>query len=160
VTPAQPVGAVSVQVTNPDGQSAASPATFTYVVPITVTGVAPNNGSANGGTAVTITGTNFVSGATVMFGGVAATSVSVVSATQITATTPAHSAGAVDVQITNPTGQAAVAASAFTYNVSFSTSGNPTITAITPNNGSTIGGTAITITGSNFQTGAAVTVGG
>ena len=35
----------------------------------TVTSVSPNSGSAAGGTAVTITGTNFVSGATVAFGG-------------------------------------------------------------------------------------------
>ena len=41
-------------------------------------------------TAVTITGTNFASGATVTFGGSAATSVVVVSSTTITATTPAR----------------------------------------------------------------------
>src|SRR5262249_24494140 len=35
----------------------------------TVTSVTPNNGTAAGGTAVTIAGTNFVSGATVTFGG-------------------------------------------------------------------------------------------
>ncbi|WP_197081956.1 IPT/TIG domain-containing protein, partial [Silvibacterium bohemicum] len=34
----------------------------------TVSGVSPNNGSTGGGTAVTITGTNFASGATVTFG--------------------------------------------------------------------------------------------
>src|SRR6266849_2493375 len=50
-----------------------------------------------GVTAVTITGTNFVTGATVMFGGTGATSVVVVSATQITATTAAHAAGGSEV---------------------------------------------------------------
>ena len=61
-----------------------------------------------GGTAVTITGTNFAAGATVTFGGTAATSVVVVSGTQITATTPAGSAGAVTVTVTNPERRAGV----------------------------------------------------
>ena len=51
---------------------------------------------------MTITGTNFAAGATVTFGGTAATNVVVVSSTSITATTPAGSAGAVTVTVTNP----------------------------------------------------------
>ena len=65
----------------------------------TVTGVSPNTGGIAGGTSVTITGTNFVTPATATFGGVAATSVVVVNATTITAVTPAHAAGAVDVVV-------------------------------------------------------------
>ena len=42
--------------------------------------------------AVTITGTGFLAGATVKLGGTAATGVSVVNSTSITATTPAHAA--------------------------------------------------------------------
>ena len=49
---------------------------------------------------MTITGTNFVAGATVTFGGTAATNVVVVSSTTITATTPAHAVGAVTVTVT------------------------------------------------------------
>ena len=63
----------------------------------TVTSVAPNTGPDTGGTSVTITGTNFVATASATFGGVAATNVVVVNTTTITATTPAHAAGAVDV---------------------------------------------------------------
>ena len=44
---------------------------------------------------MTLTGTDFTTGATVTIGGVAATNVIVVSATTITLTTAAHSAGAV-----------------------------------------------------------------
>jgi ribosomal protein S4 len=63
----------------------------------TVTSVVPNSGSAKGGTTVTITGTNFVPGATVSFGGVpAATTVLVASSTLIVATTPSHTGGAVE----------------------------------------------------------------
>ena len=49
---------------------------------------------------MTITGTNFASGATVTFGSTAATNVVVVSSTTITATTPAGTAGAVTVTVT------------------------------------------------------------
>ncbi len=65
----------------------------------TITGVSPNTGPTAGGTAVTITGTNFFAPMTVTFGGVAATNVVVVNGTTLTATTPAHAAGAVDVVV-------------------------------------------------------------
>ena len=73
---------------------------FTYLAPPTVSSVSPNSGSTLGGTAVTITGTNFAAGATATFGGTAATNVVVVNSTTITATTPAGSAGAVTVMVT------------------------------------------------------------
>jgi len=70
----------------------------------TVTGVSPNSGSTLGGTPVVITGTNFSGTPAVTFGGIAATSVVVSSATQITAVTPAHAAGLVDVIVGAATG--------------------------------------------------------
>ena len=78
-------------------------ATFSWTIsaaPI-VRSVSPNSGPAAGGTAVTITGTNFAAGATVTFGAAAASNVVVVSGTQITATTPAGSAGAVTLTVTD-----------------------------------------------------------
>jgi hypothetical protein len=119
----------------------------------TVTSVSPNSGSTAGGTAVTITGTNFASGATVTFGGTAATNVVVASSTTITATTPAQAAGAVTVTVT-VNGQSGSLANAFTYLAA------PTVTSVSPNSGSTAGGTAVTITGTNFASGATVTFGG
>ena len=119
----------------------------------TITSVAPNNGPVAGGTAVTITGSNFVAGATVAFGGTAATNVNVVSATSITATAPAHADGAVDVTVTNPDGQVATTTRGFTYNAL-------KILTVTPNTGPTTGGTNVTISGSSFQNGATVTFGG
>ncbi len=62
----------------------------------TVTSVSPNSGTTAGGTAVTITGTNFAAGATVTFGSTAASSVVVVSATTITAVTPTRKCRCVD----------------------------------------------------------------
>jgi len=66
-----------------------------------VTSVTPNTGPTAGGTAVTITGSGFFNPSTVTFGGVAATNVVFVNGTTITATTPAHAAGAVDVAVTD-----------------------------------------------------------
>lgn len=83
--------------------------------PPVVTSVAPSSGHISGGTAVTINGTGFQSGATVRFDGVAATNVVVVNATTITATTPAHGVGSVPVSVTNFDTQTGSLAGAFTY---------------------------------------------
>jgi hypothetical protein len=101
-----------VAVTNPGGTGSAN--AFTYYATPTVTSCSPNNGPISGGTAVTITGTNFVAPiSSVTFGGVAATGVSVVNGTTITCTTPARAAGLVAVAVTNPGGTGS--ANAFTY---------------------------------------------
>ena len=113
-TPVGSAGAVTVTVTNSGGQSGSLTNGFTYVVVPTISNVSPNTGPAAGGTAVTITGTNFAAGATVTFGGTAATNVVVVSGTQITVTTPAHAAGAVTVAVT-VNGQTGSLTNGFTY---------------------------------------------
>ena len=150
-TPAGAAGAVTVTVTVSTKSGSLTNA-FTYVIPPTVTSVSPNTGSTGGGTAVTITGTNFATGATVTFGTAAATNVVAVSSTSITATAPAGSAGAVTVTVT-VSGVSGSLASGFTYAVI------PAVTSVSPNTGSTAGGTAVTITGTNFATGATVTFG-
>ena len=81
----------------------------------TVSSISPNNGSTSGGTPVTITGTNFVSGASVTIGGASATNVNVTSSTTITALTPAHAAGTVTVTVTNTDAQSGSLTNAFTY---------------------------------------------
>jgi hypothetical protein len=77
--------------------------------------ISPTAGRTTGGTAVTIKGTGFQSGATVTFGGNAATKVTIVSTTSITASTPPHATGTVNVTVTNPNGQSATLLNAFTY---------------------------------------------
>ena len=74
--------------------------TFTVAAAPTVTAISPTSGSTAGGTSVTITGANFLAGATVNIGGTAATNVTVVDGTTITCTTPAGTAGAASVQVT------------------------------------------------------------
>lgn len=71
-------------------------------LPPTLTAVAPLSGPIAGGNTVTLTGTNFQSGATVTFGGTPATSVVVVNSTRITAVAPAKATGKVAVVVTNP----------------------------------------------------------
>lgn len=72
--------------------------------PPTVTSIAPASGPAAGGTAVTITGTNFTGATAVTIGGTSATSIVVSNATTITAVTPAGTAGARNVVVTTPYG--------------------------------------------------------
>ncbi|HVF90388.1 MAG TPA: phospholipase D-like domain-containing protein, partial [Blastocatellia bacterium] len=83
--------------------------------PPTITGIMPNSGSINGGTTVEITGTNFAAGATVTFAGLPATNITVVSNTTITAKTPAHAEGAVDVVVKNSNNLSGTLAGGFTY---------------------------------------------
>ena len=123
----------------------------------TISSIAPNAGPGSGGTAVTITGTGFLPGATVSFGGTAASGVNVVSGSSITATTPAHAVGAVNVVVTNSDGQSGTLSNGYTYNT---TNPAPTVTAVSPTSGSTAGGTAVTITGTGFLSGATVSFGG
>ncbi|MGE3165736.1 MAG: beta strand repeat-containing protein, partial [Planctomycetota bacterium] len=103
ITPPGPSGPVDVAVENANGASTLANG-FDYAVPPTVTGVSPAGGPPAGGTAVTITGTGFATGATVRFGGTLATSVNVLSTTQLTAVTPARPFGAADVTVTTANG--------------------------------------------------------
>ncbi|WP_053253257.1 putative Ig domain-containing protein [Ensifer adhaerens] len=84
------------------------------LLPPVISSVSPTSGLTLDTTAVTINGSNFTGTTSVTFGGAAATSVTVVSATQITAVAPAHAVGPVDIIVTNPAG-AVTFASGFTY---------------------------------------------
>ncbi len=168
VTPAHAAGEANVAVTNPDGLSASLTGTggFDYIAPPqsanpapTLSSITPQSGSTVGGTSVSISGANFLAGATVIFGSSAATSVVVVNATTITAVTPAHAAGEANVTVTNTDGQSAslTGTSGFDYVVPPQpTNPAPTLSSITPQSGSTAGGTSVTLTGSNFLDGATV----
>lgn len=77
--------------------------------------ILPVSGTTAGGTAVTITGTGFLAGATVSLGGTVATGVTVVSSISITATTPAHAVGGVNVVVTNTDTQSGTLTNGYTY---------------------------------------------
>ncbi len=81
----------------------------------TITDCSPNHGFVTGGTAVTINGTHFsANGLAVTFAGHPATSVTLVSPTQITCVAPSGSAGSVTVQVCSA-GQCGSLASAYRY---------------------------------------------
>ena len=143
---------VNVTVTGPSGTSVET-RTFTYYRPLAVTSISPTSGPADGGTLVTVTGTGFTGATDVDFGSNAA-SFTVVSDTQITATAPAHAAGAVHVTVTTFQGTSATSpADLFTY-----TSGAPTVTALDPAEVPIAGGATVTLTGSNLNPGGSVTL--
>jgi hypothetical protein len=94
----------------------------------TLTSVTPASGPAEGGTSVTVTGTNFKAGATVTFGGAACGSVVRVSSTQITCTTPAHFPEQVDVIVTNPDTKSGTLLRGFTFISQTAALGVPNLT--------------------------------
>lgn len=93
-------GLVPIRITTAFGTSSSVPADdYTYVAPATVTKVAPDNGTVNGGTVVELTGTDFSTASSVTFDGVPGTNLVVHSSTDLTVTTPPHAPGAVGVQV-------------------------------------------------------------
>jgi len=144
--------AVHVRVTTGSGQSPqVDEDLFTYTNGPIVDQVNPDNGPTLGGTIVVITGKNFTAPLTVYFGTIEATSFNVNSATQITVLSPPNGeAGPVDIRVTkgndtSPPGPD----TKFEYTIAA-----PKVTQLSPNQGSTFGGTPITLTGLGF-TGAA-----
>ncbi|MBP9681974.1 MAG: IPT/TIG domain-containing protein, partial [Bacteriovorax sp.] len=155
MTPAHAAGSVSVTVTNSDSQSQTVAGLYTYQAAPTLTSVSPNEGPLGGNTSVILTGTNFSFGAIAKFNAKPCTNQLILSTTSISCTTPLQFfTGAFDITVTNLDNQVATYSSAFTYN------NPPTITSISPNSGYAIGGTAITITGTGFRSGASVDLGG
>ena len=107
--------------------------------------VSPSGGLLAGGTPVTIVGEGFQAGATVTFGGVAATSVVVVSPGVITCVTPANSStGVINVVVTSG-GVGATIVNAFTYSNIQLIASAVTTTADTPSNTATINSTGATL---------------
>ncbi len=144
-------GTVDVTVTTPAGISAPGPADrYTFAPPPAITKLLPKTGPTLGATSVTLTGTNFTAATQVTFGGTNAIHFTVNSATSITAESPPETAGTVDVIVTTPGGpSAATSKDHFAY--------APAIESVSPNGGSTLGGTSVTVTGSGFALGSVAT---
>jgi hypothetical protein len=122
-----------------------------------VTGVSPSSGPVSGGTPITLTGSGFAAGDTVLIGqgdgaasgALAAKHVDVVDDSTITATTRGHAtAGLFYVFVVSPTGAVSAPAdsAAFSYV-------RPAVTKVKPSSGPVTGGTTITVVGSGFVTG-------
>ncbi len=118
----------------------------------TVTSFAPTSGPAAGGTNVVITGTGLTDATGVSFGTAPAAAFTITDDTQITATAPPGAAGSVDLTVAFSDGPLTVGS--FTYVAA------PTVTAVAPAAGPLAGNGMVTITGTGFQPGAAVTFDG
>jgi len=153
-----PSGTVNVTVYAAGG--AATGTGYALSMP-TLAAISPAGGSTAGGTAVTLTGTNFIAGATsVMIGStvIPAESVTVNSATSLSFTSPANAAGNVGVTVRTPNGTSGAAPGGFTYGVVIAA---PTLASISPSSGPAAGGTSVTLTGTNFIAGStSVSIGG
>jgi len=119
-----------------------------------VSGVSPDIGPTSHGIPVTISGSGFSGAASVRFGGSDA-SFTVVSATEITTTSPSESAGTVDVTVTVPLGGTSATSSAD----EFSYTDAPVVSSVEPGFGPGSGGTVVTINGEQFIGASAVDFG-
>ncbi|KUL84836.1 hypothetical protein ZTR_08225 [Talaromyces verruculosus] len=144
VPPGPPAGgSVSVLVTGPGGTSPAGTVyTYTATPTPTVTTLTPGSGSVSGGNSVVLVGSNLNGTTGVSFGTTPATSITVVSDSEVDAVTPAHLASTVPVNITSSGGTDS--------SQSFSFQPAPVISSITPTAGPTSGGTTVTITGAGL----------
>ena len=175
---------VDVVVTNPDGQSYTLKSTFTYAdspAAPSIAAISQSTGSMNGGTPIVISGSGFSYGAVVSFGGPpapvgAGTLATTIAVTNdpavcgsgvplpcIIATTPACAVGPVDVVVTNmdpATGVIDSGSGSSTLTQGFTFVVAPAISNVTPSSGTVSGGTTVTITGTNFASGAQVLLAG
>ncbi|MET9876718.1 IPT/TIG domain-containing protein [Actinacidiphila glaucinigra] len=141
-------GTVAITVSTPGGTS--NSVTYTYTAQPVLVSVSPSQGPAAGGTAVTLTGSGFTGATSVKFGATAATSYTVNSATQITAVAPAGT-GAVPVTVTTPGG---TSNSVFYFYLNA-----PVLLSVSPTQGPSAGGTAVTLTGTDLSGATAVAFG-
>ena len=152
-------GARSLNVTTVGGTSNAG--TFTVSAPAnapTLTVIGPASGVQGTTVPVTLTGTNFVSAATINIAGtgVSATNVTVVSATSITASFvigPSATTGAHNVSVTTAKGTTAT----LPFNVTLAP---PTLSSIGPSSGAQGSSVNVTLTGTNFIGSASLNVSG
>ncbi|MEU6085544.1 IPT/TIG domain-containing protein [Streptomyces sp. NPDC047085] len=115
----------------------------------TLTSVSPNQGPASGGTAVTLTGSNFTGTTSVRFGTNQA-QFATISDTKISCTAPPGSDSPA-VTVTTPGGTS--------NGVTFTYLTSPVISSVTANQGPTAGGNTVTVTGTNLSAATAVMVG-
>lgn len=150
-------GTVTVQAASTVSPSAIGSATVTVTAPSkpVLSSIVPSSGAQGSNVTVTLTGSNFVSGATLTIGGtgMSASNVTVVSSTKITANFV--------IAATASTGAHSVAINGGTGTVTFTVNApKPTLTSLSPN-AATRGATVnVTLTGTNFTSPATVTVQG
>jgi hypothetical protein len=154
--PVDRVGWVDIEVTNPDMQSHRLEAAYELQGPPQLATVQPREGSAVGGDLLSLHGLGFDRRCEVSIGGFPAKT-TWEAETTVRAVAPSRAlAGAVDVVVTNPDGQSAALASAFTYVARRAA----VITGVEPRTGPTTGGTGVMVRGEHLDAVSDVRVGG
>jgi hypothetical protein len=159
VSPVAPAGTVDVTVTNAGGTSATSSADqFAFIAPPTITGVSPNSGPLAGGNWVTVSGTNLSTTNKVSVGGTT-TGFNVLSNTSLSVyIVPGETAESVNIAVTTIGGTSArTSADRYTY---LAPPLPPTVTDLSPNTGTALGGTTVTIAGTGLTSVVYVSFGG
>jgi hypothetical protein len=159
MSPGEPGGTVDVTLTNAGGTSATSAADqFTFVAAPTVSGVSPNSGPLAGGNWVTVTGTHLAATTSVSIGDTR-TGFTVSGDTSLSVYIPAgESPDTVDITVTSIGGTSPrTSADRYTY---LAPPPPPTVTGVSPNSGTALGGTSVTITGTGFANVVYVSFGG
>lgn len=141
IAPAGAAGKANVTVTTPQGTS--NGIDFGYLEPPTLMSLSEDIAGANGGRTITLMGSGFTGASSVKFGGFDATKFTVDADTQISAVVPANYAGAQPIYVSSPGGLSN--AILFTY-VEM-----PLLSTLSPQVGSTAGGTVVTIYGWSLQ---------
>jgi alpha-D-ribose 1-methylphosphonate 5-triphosphate synthase subunit PhnH len=152
-------GTAQVSVANPSGSPTGALPFTVAAAPVapSLTSISPNSATAGGPAfTLTVSGSNFVSGASVRWNGGNRTT-TFMSADQLTAAIPASdiaAAGTAQVSVANPSG-ATTGTAAFTVTAAPVTA--PSLTSISPNSATAGGpGFTLTVNGSNFVSGASV----
>jgi hypothetical protein len=159
VSPAAPAGTVNVTVTTAGGSSATSAADqFAFIAPPTITAVSPNSGPLAGGGWVTVTGTDLSTTNKVSIGDTT-TSFNVLSNTSLSVYIPAgETAETVNITVTTIGGTTPrTSTDQYTY---VAPPPAPVVSGISPNTGTALGGTTVTITGTGFTNVVYVSFGG
>lgn len=138
-------GTFDVVVIDETGVEGRAVGAYQFLSAPSVQTVFPAAGSDAGGTAVALTGSDFMNGATVTIDGVLQPNVTYVSGQRLLLTTqPGAVGGPYVLEVRNPDGQSAT--SLFTY----VDDPDPVIAAVSPAAGGTEGGEVVTLEGQNF----------
>lgn len=149
-------GTFDVRIVNPDNKQSVLTSSYTYILPPpppapVLDSITPSTGPVDGGTTVTLNGSNFLQDSVVTLDGLEVPT-TLVNNKQLRIVTPEWSnAATVMVNVINPDGQHAGGGITFTYQVP---EPEPvTVTLINPDKGLTTGGNTVYLSGTNFKRG-------
>jgi len=144
ISPTAPMGLRTLFARRANGLTALSGGFIVTGTFPALSSVSPSSGPREGGTGITVTGSGFASGASAYLAGLPLSNLVVVNSTTIQGTTPANTAGKLDLLVVNPDGNSAILRGAFE-----AIAPPPTVSSVSPMSGPPT--TVVTIKGTNFD---------